>query len=162
MHLFEKEKTSIFPNFSKFVDSQHFFTIFKNSGPRFSIFRDLINFCEFFKLHTHHYSDTPLPRFFFRAQCARGESARARSDQQKDEFLGAKRTPPEGWFHEPRSEAESALRKKKKSRTRRVHSHAHAHAHTCACRRACTHAHTKCACRRVRTHACVRMHPAGA
>ena len=40
-------------------------------------------------------------------------------------FLGAKRTPPEGWFHEPRSEAESALRKKK-SRTRRVHSHARA------------------------------------
>ena len=26
-------------------------------------------------------------------------------------FLGAKRNPPEGWFHEPRSEAESALRK---------------------------------------------------
>ena len=34
-------------------------------------------------------------------------------------FLGAKRTPPEGWFHEPRSEAESALRK----RNLRTHMH---------------------------------------
>ena len=82
-----------------------------------------------FKLHTHHYSDTPLPRFFFRAQCARGESARARSDQQKDEFLGAKRTPPEGWFHEPRSEAESALRKRNHAPAGCTHMHMHTLTH---------------------------------
>ena len=69
-------------------------------------------------------------------------------------FLGAKLTPPEGWFHEPRSEAESALRKKK-SRTRRVHSHARAmhaqHDHICTLRVHEIHAHRRCA----RTH----MHP---
>ena len=40
------------------------------------------------------------------------EEIRRIFDKNKTLFLGAKRTPPEGWFHEPRSEAESALRKR--------------------------------------------------
>ena len=127
-----------------------------------------------FKLHTPNSSDTPLPRFFFVRACMRGFCSRARSDPQQMRSFWERSgptegggstpqvcghvhmvcmcTPPEGWFHEPRSEAESALRKKK-SCTLRVHSHAHAHAHTCACRRACTHAHTN-----VRAGECAHMH----
>ena len=62
----------------------------------------------------------------------------ARAKCMKKCEFGSEADPTEGWFHEPRSEAESALRKKK-SRTRRVHSHAHAY--TCACRRVRTHAY---------------------
>ena len=42
-------------------------------------------------------------------------------------FLGAKRTPPEGWFHEPRSEAESALRKRNHAPAGCTHMHMHMH-----------------------------------
>ena len=69
-----------------------------------------IKFCDFsFKISRPQLLRHSLPRFF-RAQSARGEFARARSARVK-RVLGAKRTPPFGWFHEPRSEAESALRK---------------------------------------------------
>ena len=43
------------------------------------------------------------------------------------EFLGAKRTPPEGWFHEPRSEAESALRKRNHAPAGCTHMHTLTH-----------------------------------
>ena len=136
-----------------------------------------------FKLHTPNSSDTPLPRFFFVRACMRGFCSRARSDPQQMRSFWERSgptegggstpqvcghvhmvcmcTPPEGWFHEPRSEAESALRKKEIMHP--------AGALTCTCTRShmcvpesvhtCAH---KCACRRVRTHARARMHPQGA
>ena len=89
----------------------------------------------------------------------------AREVHEKCEF-GSEADPTEGWFHEPRSEAESALRKEI------THP---AGALTCTCTRlhmcvpesvhTCAH---KCACRRVRTHAyapagCMKStHPKGA
>ena len=103
---------------------------------------------------------------FVAGTCSRARRNSKIANKKNYGVLGAKRTPPFGWFHEPRSEAESALRKRNHAPAGCTHMLPHAHAHTCACRRACTHAHTnvragerahkraKRACRRVRTHAC--------
>ena len=140
-----------------------------------------------FKLHTHHYSDTPLPRFFFGPSVHVGNLLAREAINKKMSFWERSGPHPKGGFTslgvKRRVRFEKEITHPQGALTctcTRSHMCVPESAHTCAHKNVragecahmrtqnvrageCAHMRTqKCACRRVRTHACVRMHPAGA
>ena len=93
----KKKKTSIFPTFPNLL-ILNIFHNFKNSGPRFSIFRDLINFVSFLNFTPIITLTPPCRDFFFGPSVHVGNLLAREAINKKMSFWERSGPHPKGGF----------------------------------------------------------------